>query len=73
MSTGVINSSAAYDAATKTLEEKGSFFCPMVNGPRTFRGVTKIIDDNSYSYEMYMTDEKGVEFKSMELIYTRKS
>ena len=73
MSTGLMTSSAAYDSATKVLEEKGSFFCPMINGQRTFRAVTKITDDNSHIYEMYMTDEKGVEFKAMEINYKRKS
>ncbi len=72
MSTGMMTSTGSYDAATKTLTQNGSFSCPIVNGPRNFRGIIKVVDGNNYMYTMYMTDPNGKEFKSMEINYTRK-
>jgi hypothetical protein len=36
------------------------------------KGVTTLIDNDTYKYEYYQIDAKGNEFKSMEIIYTRK-
>ena len=72
MATGIMISSATYDAATQTFSEKGSFSCPIVNGPMSFRTITRIIDENTHTYEMYMNDKDGEEFKSMEITYQRK-
>ena len=72
MATGMMTSSGKYDSATKTFTEQGSFSCPLVNGPRAYRTVTKIVDDNTHIYETYMNDKDGKEFKSMEITYTRK-
>ena len=72
MATGMMISSGKYDAATKTFSEQGSFSCPLVNGPRAYRTVMKIVDDNTHIYEMYTNDKDGKEFKSMEITYTRK-
>ena len=72
MATGIMTSSGTYDPATKILTEKGSFSCPIKNGPMAYRGVLKIIDDNKHVYEMYNTDKDGKEVKAMELTYTRK-
>ena len=71
MGTGMMLSNAAYDPATKTFSEKGSFSCPL-KGETSFRGKTKIIDDDTFTYEMYMNDKDGKEFKSMEVDYKRK-
>lgn len=72
MATGVMVSSATYDPAMKTFTEKGSFSCPIIQGQMPFRTITKIIDDNTHTYEMYMNDKDGKEFKSMEITYKRK-
>ncbi len=71
MGTGMMISDGSYDAANKTLTFKGTFSCPIENGPRTSRGVLKITGDDSHTYEMYMTDKDGKEFKAMEITYTR--
>ena len=72
MATGMMSSSATYDAATKTFTESGNFSCPLKDGPMTYHALTKIIDDNTYMYEMYMPDKDGKEFKSMEITYKKK-
>lgn len=72
MMTGMMVSKSTYDAATKTFSETGDFSCPFM-GPNTkYRGAIKLIDDNSYVYEMYMTGPDGAEMKTMEITYTRK-
>jgi hypothetical protein len=72
MATGIMSSVGKYDPATKTLSDEGSMSCPITNEThRSYRSVTKIIDANHYTYETYMKDEKGQEFRSMEITYTR--
>ena len=72
MATGMMIGTASFDAVNKMMSESGHFSCPLVNGDRGYRTVTKIQDDDHHSYEMYMTDPKsGQEFKSMEINYTR--
>jgi len=38
----------------------------------TYRAVTRFIDANSYTFEMFGTDKSGKEVKMMETTYTRK-
>lgn len=73
MSTGIMTGTAQYDPKTQTFAEKGTFSCPLTpKQRRRYHAVCKIIDDNHYTYEMYMTDPaSGKEFKSMEISYTR--
>lgn len=72
MGTGMMMVSASYDAATKTFSGKGNMSCP-INGPMSIRTVMKILDVNTHTYEMYMPDKSGKEFKAMEITYRRKS
>ena len=73
MGTGMAISKAKYDPATQTLTEKGSFSCPL-NDEVKFRSEWKFIDANHYTYSMYGKgkNNKGDEFKTMEIDYTRK-
>lgn len=71
MATGMMAMEGRYDAGTKVLSESGSASCPM-EGTKSFRGVTKIIDDNNHTYEMYTNGPDGKEFKMMEMTYVRK-
>lgn len=72
MSTGIMKTSAQYDATTKTFSEQGSVSCPMTGEKeRSFRAVMKLVDNDHYSYEWHMNDEAGKEFKSMEISYSR--
>ena len=53
------------------MTEKGTFTNPTA-GEKSFKGVTKFIDDNRFKYEMYISNPDGNEFRSMEINYTRK-
>jgi hypothetical protein len=55
----------------QTLTEQGVFDCPL-KGRMAFRWVTKIINENTHTFEAYMNDENGQEFRNMEIIYKRK-
>jgi hypothetical protein len=37
-----------------------------------WRSVTRIVDDNTWVFEMYGTDKNGIEEKGMEITYIRK-
>jgi len=75
MATGIMTSSGQYDPATKSIGEQGTFSCPMTGKKdMKFRSVLKIVDNDHFTYEMYGNgmDDKGPEFKTMEINYTRK-
>lgn len=71
MATGIMISTSTYDSVAKVFSEEGQLSCPMTNGQRTFRGVTTLTDADHYSYEMFMKDEAGSEFRSMRIDYAR--
>ena len=70
MGTGMMIGEGTYNPSTKTLTDQGRFTDPMI-GQRSYRGVLTFIDDAHYSYEMYVGDENGKEFRMMEIMYTR--
>jgi hypothetical protein len=72
MGTGIMTGSGNYDPNTKTLTDQGTFSCP-AEGQKSYRGVTKIIDKDNFTYEWYMTGPDGNEFRAMEIVYTRKN
>jgi hypothetical protein len=43
-----------------------------VRGPMTWRSVTRIVNENTYLFELYNIDKRGKEEKMMEITYTRK-
>jgi hypothetical protein len=71
MGTGITTGSGNYDPSTKTLTDQGTFSCP-AEGQKSYRGVTKIIDQDNFTYEMFMAGPDGKEFRAMEIVYTRK-
>ncbi len=71
MGTGIMTGSGNYDPNTKTLTEQGTFSCP-AEGQKSYRGVTKIINKDKFTYEMYMAGLDGNEFRAMEIVYARK-
>ena len=71
MGTGMMNATGTYDAETKTMTEKGAFTDPM-QGEESFRGVTKFIDNDNFTYEMYISSRGGKESRVMVINYTRK-
>ena len=71
MGTGFMKGAGQFDTGSKTLTEKGHFTCPF-RGQLSFRGVTKIKDDDNYTYEMYSTGFDDKEYRTMEITFTRK-
>jgi len=73
MSTSVMHSTGKYDDAGKSFTEEGKFLCPMTGGKeKDFKGVTRWIDNDHYTYEMTHDDEDGEEFKSLDIKYERQ-
>jgi hypothetical protein len=72
MGTGIMVSSGQYDPATKTITEEGSMSCPITNSDRWYRGAIKIVDNDHYTYETFMKDAEGKEFRAMLITYTRQ-
>ena len=70
MGTGMMIGEGSYDPSKKTLTDHGRFTDPMI-GQRSYRGVITLIDDDHHSYEMYVADENSIEFRMMEILYTR--
>ena len=72
MATGIMTSNGQYDSATKTMKEEGNMSCPISNeNHRWYREVTTLIDTDHYTYETYMKDKDGKEFRSMLITYSR--
>jgi hypothetical protein len=72
MATGMMRGTGQFDPATKTLTDQGDFSCPLtMETHRPFRAVWKVIDPQHTVYETYMRTPDGVEFKAMEIHYTR--
>lgn len=71
MGTGIMTSTGSYDPAKKTFEEKGTYTDPM-DGEKSYRGVTTIVDADKYTYEMYVSGADGKEMRVMEIVYTRQ-
>lgn len=72
ISSGTTHMTGDYDAATKTLNLKGTQTNPGTGGDMGIREVLKVIDDNTYTLEMYGDDPEGKEIKFMEGTFKRK-
>ena len=71
MSTGSMFAEGAIDFEGKTASTSGNYHCPMRGKNTDYRSIIKIIDDNTRTYEMYMTEDDGTEFLAMQIDYTR--
>ena len=71
MGTGIYFFEGTASADGKTITQESQYDDP-IQGPMTWRGVTKIVNDNSQVFEMYGTNKSGKEMKMMEITYTRK-
>jgi hypothetical protein len=56
----------------RTITQESHYDTP-TQGPLKWRSVAKIVDDNTWSFEMYETDKGGKEKKMMEITYTRET
>lgn len=72
MATGMMFSSGEM-AEDGAITEEGTFSCPLTNSKRWNRSKTTFVDDDTWTYEMFMKDENGDEFRSMLITYTRNS
>ena len=72
MGTGVMQLTGDYDTATKTMNLKGECTDPMTGKKKNMRETFAIVDDNTRKMEMFDTDPSGKEYKSMEIVMTRK-
>jgi hypothetical protein len=71
MSTAILVFEGTASADGKTITQEGHYDTP-IKGPLKWRSVTKLVDDNTWSFEMYETDKSGKEKKMMEITYIRK-
>ena len=72
MATGIETGSGQYDAEKKTMTAEGSMSCPITNDThRWHKDTTTIVDADHYTYESYLKDKDGNEYKGMEISYTR--
>jgi hypothetical protein len=71
MSTGIYCFEGSAGADGKIITQQSSYDDP-VRGPMIWRSVTKIVDNNTLKYEMYLTPKGGKEEKMMEMTVTRK-
>ncbi len=72
MSTAILVFEGTASADGKTITQESHYDTP-IKGPLKWRSVTKVMDDNTWSFEMYETDKSGKEEKMMEITYTRKA
>jgi len=72
MGTGIMVMEGKWDDKTKTLNTKGKQTDPMTGKDMIVRETFQIIDDDTQKMEMFMTPAGGKEYKSMEMILTRK-
>lgn len=72
MSTGIMIMSGKYDEATKTINFSGTTVDPVTKKEKAVREIYTIVDENTRKMEMFDVDYSGKEYKSMEIIMTRK-
>ncbi|HET6489444.1 MAG TPA: DUF1579 domain-containing protein [Syntrophales bacterium] len=71
MSTGLMVFEGTAGADGKTITQTSRYDDP-VRGPMQWRTMTRIVDDNTFLFEMYGTYKGSKEEKMMEITYTRK-
>jgi hypothetical protein len=71
MGTGIFVMEGTASADGKTITLKGQHDEPG-GGHMTHRAVWKIVDSNTQTFDMYMTEKRGKEMKMMEIVYTRR-
>lgn len=71
MGTGMMTSEGQFNQQSNALEMTGTMSCPVTNGPRSSRMVTRIIDNKTHVMEMFDSGFDGKETKMMEITYRR--
>jgi hypothetical protein len=71
MSTGIYFFEGTSSPNGKTITQKSRYDDP-VRGPMTWRSVSRILNNDTMVYEMFITSKRGREEKMMEMTLTRK-
>jgi hypothetical protein len=71
MSTGIYFFEGTASPDGKTITQESSYDDP-VRGSTVWRSVTRIVNDNTLEYEMFLTTKGGKEEKMMEMTVSRK-
>ncbi len=71
MSTAMMMGTGTYDAATKTINDKGTFSCPMVGKKCAYRSTTRLVDKDHFTFEFFCAGPEGKEMRMMEIQYVR--
>jgi len=71
-STSFYLNEGSLDKSGKVLTDTGLWPDPMTGGQTKVRAVTRVVSNNEYTYELYMTGPDGKEFKAMEYRSLRK-
>lgn len=72
MGSGIMVLKGPWDAATKTINLKGTMIDPGTKMETGVRETFKMTDDNTQEMEMFVMMPDGKEFKTMNIKYTRK-
>lgn len=72
MGTGMMVLKGTYNGNTRTTTLTGSAVDPMTKQEKKIREIYEIVDDNTRKMQMFETPKGGSEYKSMELVMTRK-
>jgi hypothetical protein len=72
MGTGMMTSQGTPDASGNVVNWKGQSADPMTGKAMTHRMVSRFVDDNHMTYEMFGPGPTGKEYKMMEIAYERK-
>lgn len=72
MGTGIMQMQGTWDPATKTITFSGTSVDPATGKDIPVKQIFTFVDNNTQKMEMYMTENEK-EFKTMEMILTRKS
>lgn len=73
MGTAILTGHGTLDMEKKTISETGEFTCPMEKDQTgEYRSEWLVTDKNNMTFTMYNKMDGKEEFKSMEMIYTRK-
>jgi hypothetical protein len=72
MGTGIMQLQGPWDPATKTVNFKGTTVDPTTGRDMPVRETFTLIDNNTQLMTMYATTQQGMEYKNMEIKFTRK-
>ena len=72
MGTGLIVLEGAWDEGNKTMELKGKEINPQTGEDMNVRQVLHVIDNDRQIMQMYQPGPDGKEFKTMEIVLTRR-